>query len=206
MALVLREALIFVNRLMYCSGLIPLLIKNYKLKTSRGLSDGLVWCLFNAYITLTFFSFCLGLPFFYGVSSLVQLCLISVIIGQRFWYDHFSYRGLLARIYFFNALAALALIPVALFWPYAVGHPMGWFTLFFFVGNRIPQIIKVQRERSVYGFSYGFAAMIGLAAIMEMSLVLVYDLPLQAFATALWAFILFVIFTAQFYFFSWRRG
>lgn len=206
MEFVIREILVLINRLLYCSALVPLVVKNYQLKTSRGLSDGLVWFLFNGYIALTTFSFCLNLPIAYGVISSLQLCITSFIVGQRFWYDKFETRNFLAGVYAINVLVGLILVPVAIAFPYEVGHLMGWAVLVCFVSTRIPQIIKVQRARSVYGFSYGFSAILAIAAVLEVALVFIYNLPLQMLATAVWSIVAFLIFTAQFYAFSWRRS
>ncbi len=206
MEFVIKEVLVLINRLLYCSALVPLVMKNYQLKTSRGLSDGLVWFLFNGYIALTTFSFCLNLPIAYGVISSLQLCITGFIIGQRFWYDKFETRNFLAGVYVINVLIGAMLIPVAIAWPYEVGNLMGWAVLACFVSTRIPQIIKIQRARSVYGFSYGFSVILAIAAALEITLVFVYNLPLQMLATAIWSIIAFFIFTAQFYAFSWRRS
>ena len=205
MEFVLKEVLILINRLLYCSALLPLAVKNYRLKTSRGLSDGLVWCLFNGYITLSIFSFSLKLPTAYGVISSVQLAIMCFIIGQRFWYDDFAWRWRLACLYATNAIVGLAFALAATVWPYQIGHALGWASLFFFVSTRIPQIIKIQRERSVYGFSYGFSVILAVAAVLEVSLVFAYNLPLQMLATSIWSITAFFIFTAQFYFFLWRK-
>jgi hypothetical protein len=203
---VIKEILVLINRLLYCAALIPLVVKNYQLKTSRGLSDYLVWFLFNGYIALTTFSFCLGLPIAYGAISFLQLCIAGFIVGQRFWYDKFDNHNFLVRVYVINVLICGMLIPVAITWPYQIGHLMGWVALICFVSKGIPQIIKVQRAQSVYGFTYWFSAILAIAAVLELRLVFVYNLPLQMVATASWSLIAFFIFTAQFYAFSWRRS
>lgn len=206
MEIVIKEFLVLINRLLYCSALVPLVMKNYQLKTSRGLSDYLVWFLFNGYIALTTFSFCLDLPIAYGVISFLQLCIAGFIVGQRFWYDKFDNHNFLVRVYVINVLICGMLIPVPITWPYQIGHLMGWFALICFVSKGIPQIIKVQRAQSVYGFSYGFSVILAIAAALEITLVFVYNLPLQMLATAIWSIVAFFIFTTQFYAFSWRRS
>lgn len=202
---VLREFLFFINKAIFVFALVPLIVKNYRLKTSRGVSDGLTFSLLNGFIGLTIYSACLNLPYAYSIGTVPQILMVCVLIWQRFSYDSFLHRRRLALIYFLNLLLVFCVVPLAYAWPKVVGHVCGWVMFFFFFINRIPQMIKIQRERSVYGFSYGFALLLGLAAAMEFVLVLVYDLPLQTMATAIWAFIGFLIFTGQFYAFSWRR-
>lgn len=199
------ELLVFINQAVYCYALIPLIAENYRLKTARGLSDGLVWSMFNAFMVLGFYFFCLDLPICYRVSLLIQLIFTAVLIFQRFWYDDFSYKKALGVIYLVNLALAAACIPLAIAWPYEVGNIAGWMGVVLGVVNRIPQIIKIQRERSVYGFNYWFAFLLGIAAVLEIIIVVLYKLPMQTLATASWALISFIIFTWQFYNFSWRR-
>lgn len=201
----LSEILFFINRALFSMSLIPLVAKNYKLKTARGISDGLTFTLLNAYIALALYSFCLNLPIAFGVGALFQISMMCILIFQRFSYDDFSYKKKLAVLYISNVLFAALVSVISQIWPSYVGHIAGWVMFVFFFVNRIPQIIKIQRERSVYGFSYGFAFVMGLASLMEIVLFFVYGLPLQTLAAAVWAFISVLIFTAQFYFFAWRR-
>lgn len=200
------ELLIFINQSIYCYSLVPLILENRRLKTAKGLSDLLVLFFLNAFIALLFYFFCLGLPIPYRVSVITQMLLTSVLIAQRFWYDQFTHKKALAILYGVNFFAVVSLIPLALKIPHSVGNIAGWVGVLLLVANRIPQIIKIQRERSVEGFSYWFALLLGLAAVMEFALVVVYDLPMQTMATSLWAFISFLIFTTQFYAFSWRKS
>lgn len=199
------ELLVFINQAVYCYALVPLILENKRLKTARGLSDALLWSFFNALLALTFYFFSLEMPFCYRLSVVVQVALLGVLILQRFWYDSFFYKKLLAWIYLANLLGAALCIPVAIAWPNEVGNIAGWIGVVLIVANRIPQILKVQREQSVFGFSYGFAFLLGMAGLMEMTIVLVYGLPLQTLMTAAWSVVSFLIFTAQFYAFSWRQ-
>ena len=199
------ELLVFINQAVYCYSLMPLILENKRLKTARGLSDALLWSFFNALLALTFCFFCLEMPLCYRLSAVIQVMLIGVLIVQRFWYDSFSYKKLLAWFYVANLLGVALCIPVAIMRPNEVGNIAGWVGVVLIVINRIPQILKVQREQSVFGFSYGFALLLGMAGLMEVTIVLVYGLPLQTLMTASWSVVSFLIFTAQFYAFSWRR-
>ncbi|MBM3886333.1 PQ-loop repeat-containing protein [Candidatus Dependentiae bacterium] len=199
------ELLVLLNQIIYCYALIPLIWENWKLKTARGLSDGLMWSLLNAFIVLSFYFFCLDMPYSYRASLIIQTTFTLVIIFQRFWYDQFSYKRMLSLIYGTNFIVAVGCIPLALKWPHHVGHVAGWLGVLFLIINRIPQILKIQRERSVYGFSYWFALLLGLASVMEFVIAIAYKLPLQTVATSVWAFISFLIFTAQFYAFAWKQ-
>lgn len=198
------ELLVLINQAVYVYALVPLILENHRLKTGRGISDGLLWSFFNALVMLSFYFFCLEMPICYRLSVLSQVLLIGVLIIQRFWYDHFSYKKLLAGVYGVNLVLILGAIPVACAWPHEAGHLAGWIGVMLVVVNRIPQIIKVQRERSVFGFSYGFVFLIGMAGVMEISIVLAYGLPTQTLMTSAWSVVSFLIFTWQFYAFAWR--
>lgn len=199
------ELLVFVNQAIYCSSLVPLVLENYRLKTARGLSDALVMLFFNSFLVLFFYFFCLRLPFFYCMSSLVQLGLTLIMIAQRFYYDDFPYKKKLAWGYWINVMVILCMIPFAVTMPLLVGHAAGWIGVVLIISTRIPQIIKIQKERSVEGFSYFFALLIGMASVFEMAIVIAYKLPLQSLATSGSAFISFLIFTWQFYQFAWKK-
>lgn len=202
----LLDALIFINQVIYCYAIIFLVQKNYRLKTARSLSDGLVLGLLNAFIAAIFYIFCLGLPVAYRISIAFQTILICIIIAQRFWYDSLSCKPLLDCFYVANILTAIAIVPVAFIWPHQVGNIAGWLGLVLIVANRVPQMIKIEREKSVYGFSYQFTLLLGIATTMEMGIVLWYHhLPVQTLLIGTWALLSFFIFTWQFYRFSWRK-
>ena len=201
-----EEILVIINRLIFGYSLVPLFLKNYQLKTARGLSDGLTWMLFNAYIALAYYSFCLKLPAPYGISSVCQIGIMFAIACQRFYYDDFSYKNKLLFMYVINSIAALALMPLALSLPIKFGHVAGWITAILFSVNRIPQMIKIQRSRSTYGFSYSFVFLLGIGSLLEFTLSIVYHYPLQTVLMSVWAFTAFLIFTAQFYAFAWREN
>lgn len=205
MTINMLEVLIFINQAIYCYSIIPLIQENYRLKTARGLSDWLVIGFFNAFVTMIFYFFCLGLPISYRLSVTIQAILVGIIIAQRFWYDSFSYKKLLGGFYITNLLAAVIMIPAAFTWPHQIGNIAGWIGLVLVIANRIPQIIKIECEKTVYGFSYRFALMLGVASIMEIAIVLWYGLPVQTLLTGSWALLSFVIFTWQFYRFAWKE-
>ena len=199
------ELLIFINQAVYCYSIIPLILENYRLKTARGLSDWLVMGFFNSFVAMLFYFFCLGLPVSYRLSVATQVILVGIIIIQRFWYDSFSYKKLLIGVYLANFLTAVMIIPAAFAWPYQIGNIAGWMGLLLVIANRIPQIIKIEREKTVYGFSYQFALLLGIASMMEISIVLWYHLPVQTLLTGSWALLSFFIFTWQFYRFAWKK-
>jgi hypothetical protein len=199
------ELLVFINQAVYCYAFFPLLQENRRIRSARGLSNGLLWMMLNSYIALGIYFFSLNTPTCYRVSAIAQLVLTGALLVQHFWYDKFAHKSLIGFMYLANIAIAAAFIPVAIKWPLVVGNVAGWIGLGLVVICRIPQIIKIQQERSVAGFSYGYALFLGIAAFMEMSIVVYYHLPIQTLGTSSFAFLSFLIFTTQFYLFSWRK-
>lgn len=205
MGLNVCELLVFINQAIYCYAFFPLLKENYRIKSAQGLSNGLLFMMFNSYLALGLYFFSLETPFSYRLSALVQLFMTGGLLIQHFWYDKFAHKFFIGVLYLINIAAVISCIPLAVRWPLIVGNIAGWIGLAFVILCRIPQIIKIHQERSVVGFSYGYAFFLGIAALMEMSIVIYYSLPIQTLGTSSFAFLSFLIFTAQFYFFSWRK-
>jgi uncharacterized protein with PQ loop repeat len=205
MELTVCELLVFINQAIYCYAFFPLLQENYRIKSANGLSNGLLWMMFNSYIILGIYFFSLSTPACYRLSAIVQLVLTSGLLAQHFWYDNFAHKISMGLAYLANIVLAVGFIPIAMKWPLLVGNAAGWVGLGLVVLCRIPQIIKIQQEQSVKGFSYGYALFLGIAACMEISIVLYYHLPVQTLGTSSFAFLSFLIFTVQFYVFAWRK-
>lgn len=55
-----------------------------------------------------------------------------------------------------DVIIGLALIPLALIWPLYVGIMIGWIGVGVNLIGRIPQIVKIQKDLSVYGFVYKY--------------------------------------------------
>ena len=204
MIISMQEALIFINQAVYCYGLIPQIVGNYKQKSGLGLSDFLLWTMFNAFATLTFYFFCLSLPVGYCVSLTLQLMGSVILIAQRLYYDGLMQNVPLILVYIMNIIAFCALIPYSLQYPTMVGNITGWIGLILVIVGRIPQVVKIYKARSVQGFSYGFVLFLGMGSLLELLIVLMYKLPVQTLATASWALLSFAIFTCQFWLYKWR--
>lgn len=199
------ELLVLLNQAVYCYSFFPLIRENYRIKSAQGISDLLIWMMFNSYVALGIYFFSLKSPFFYKLSVGLQLFFVIILIFQRFWYDNFQSKKLLLGVYVVNFMIAFGGVFLAVANPFKVGNIAGWLGLIFIVVSRIPQFFKIHKEQSVKGFSYGYALFLGMAALMEIFIVLYYRLPIQTLATALFAFLSFVVFSFQFYLFSWRK-
>ncbi|MBM3886334.1 PQ-loop repeat-containing protein [Candidatus Dependentiae bacterium] len=197
------ELLVLINQSVYCAAYIPSIVKNYRMKTGTGWSWGMLYTFFNGYLASIFYFCCLRLPICWRISVFFQLFCIMILFSQRLYYGVFTYKSVLIILGFsFSIGLALAIIPLALRCSSLVGNAAEWISFGIGLISRLPQIIKIHRERSVYGFSYTTQCIMGIASLMEIGIVLAYKLPLQSLASSVWSLILFVIFTIQFYWFA----
>ncbi len=199
------DFLVLINQAIYCGSIIPQIVVNYRLKTGKGLSDLLLFTFFGAVTACAVSFYALNMPVGYRISLTAQVVLVGILVGQRFLYDSFGHTNLLLGAYgcmILGALGALLFVPKN---PGLIGNITGWVGFVLFVVNRLPQIVKVQQEKSVKGFSYGFVLLLSAAALMEMSIVLYYKLPTLVLFMASWAIICSLVFLRQFHAFSPRK-
>ena len=141
---------IWTSHILFWIALLPQVALNFKLKSTRGLSDLMLVGYFNGYIAYVTYTFCLGLPLAYKV--MISTCLITmlVMVFQRFWYErrYKTDKGLLV-FYVANGLVVVALIPLIYKYMLLVGHIAGWIMAFIWGVYQIPQIIKIYRSKSI---------------------------------------------------------
>ena len=190
---------IWLSQFCYLIGFIPQIIMNYRLQSLRGLSDLYIFSFFNGYIAELFYVFCLGLPVPYQI--MVPVCTIgmSIIVFQRFYYGtQDSWSSKLLWIYVGNIVLAVGLIPIAIASPYKFGHAAGWLTAIIWCTYQIPQLVKIFFYRTVYGFSFGFATMIAMAAFIECGMALIIGLPYQTIISSARGVLVYLLFCVQF--------
>lgn len=160
---------------------------------------------FIGYFSIIYYIFCIDLILPYKIIVPMEFGAMVVIVGQRFYYD-----GFFSDMPFFYTILGstfftLMLAPLALYYPYELGTVCGWFSLAMFTAHPIPQVIKIFRERSVEGFSFGFVTLLALAVTCELCVALVRGLPIQTLFMALKGLFFYVIFCIQFWFYWPRR-
>ena len=192
------ELLVMLNQSLYCGMFIPQVIKNFQIKSGKSLSDLYLIAMLNAYICFTFYFFCLNLPLGYKISVLFQLFATVVLILQRFFYDTRSKLIELIGIYLVNCVVVVFCVPYAYTNTLWVGNAAGWGAVALIMLCRIPQIIKMHREKSVGDFSKASVVLLGAASAMEIILTLWYKFPVQTLCSSTWTFFTFVLFLAQF--------
>ena len=183
----------------YVACFIPQIIKNIQLRSTHGLSQSSILTFFVAHTFLLYYTFLMNLLLPYKVVAPLQFVGISIIVVQRFYYH-----GLLANKWFLwgvisTFIAAVFCVPLVWLQPILLGKVSGWIALSFFTLQPIPQIIKVHKEKSVHGFSFGFVTLIGVAAICECIIVLIKGLPVQTLMMTIRSMVIYLIFCVQFW-------
>ena len=191
--------LMWLSLIFYVACFIPQIVTNFKIKSGKGISDLMLIGYLNAYLCLLFYIFFMNLPVSYKVMVPIATCATYVLIGQRLYYDTFSNIKRLSLIYGLNTLFFIISLPYFIHNSMAVGMFFGWSNFVFSVFNQLPQVIKMYREKSVVGFSFLFVLLFGFASIFETIAVFSAQLPLPTCVNAFRAFIMFLIFSWQFY-------
>ena len=199
----IAHLVIWASHILFWVAMLPQVRLNYKLKSTGGLSDLMLIGYFNAYIAYMIYTFCLGLPLAYKV--MVTLCWLTVIVMvfQRFYYGkRCKADKSLLRVYGANVLGACTFIPVAIKYPLTVGHAAGWVMVAIWAVYQIPQILKIYRSKSVWGYSFWLPSLIGIGDLIEGIAAIVLGLPLQTIMSDFRGFAVYLIFCVQFWLYS----
>ena len=196
----LRIAL-WVLPFLYSFALMPQIYVNFKHKTTKGLSSLMLWAYMNGYIAFLFHVFCLNLPISYKIALPISCSLVMIIVVQTVYYD---LNIALLRFCLMSITAAIALIPFAMNYPYMMGHIMGWASVIFWSTYQIPQLIKMFYARSVHGYSFVLASVIGLGNVFEGVGVILMNLPIQTLFSNIRGILMYFIFCWQFWTYGMR--
>jgi hypothetical protein len=198
MQIILYAATWFIN-ILFWAGFIPQIILNFRLKTTKGISDLMLLAFFNGYITYNYYVFCCDLPMAYKILSPISLVTVIVMLVQRFMYDKNSKK--LFMIYVANSILAMLFIPYALSKTLLVGDIMGWISAMIWFVFPVPQIVKIFMDRSVVGFSFMLVTLVGFGDILNSIIAIALQLPTQTLFNGLRGILVYLIFCLQFFLF-----
>lgn len=159
---------VWVVHFLYFVGLLPQIIVNYKLKSSRGLSDLMLSGYFVGYLFVNFYVFLLDLPLSYKVMVPLATIAVLVLVFQRFYYvclddSRKSFVKLFGIIFLLSLGVAFFVLKYA---PYT-GRVFGWLSAMVWTVYQIPQIIKIYMSKSTKGLSFAFVSIMGCAVSLE---------------------------------------
>ena len=195
------NSLVWLAQMFYIVCFIPQIMENLRQHSERGLSDYFLIGNLNSYIFLAFDLWCNNYPWPYLMTSAVQFLGIGILIFQRFYYDFSGKRAKRFFIFYLcNIVAALCMIPFAKAHPHFMGELSAWMVILLVGAGMISQIIKIQRSKSVEGFSFLFITTFAMASLCEFILCLGLDLSLPYFLYTVQDLLMYCVFVVQF---SW---
>ncbi len=183
----------------YFGCFIPQIIENYRMKSTKGLSPLAMLVYLVAYLSLFYYIFLLDLMLPYKVFVPLECSALVVLIVQRFYYQ-----GLFSsKLFFWGFVSIMGLsvicFPLAVAYPIGFGGICGWISLLFFLAQPIPQVVKVYREQSVEGFSFGFVTLQAIAVGCEFMVAILFHLPPQTVLMVIKGFLFYLVFCHQFW-------
>ncbi len=201
-----RKLIMFYAELFACAALsfyttcfFPQIFKNYREKSTNGLSNLLLLSYYIAYGSTLYYVFYCDLIWPYKIMVPVEMTVMSIMIAQKFYYhgiraDKFFW----AQFLIINALM-IGIFPLSLNNPYAFGMGCGWVSCVFFSLYPVPQVIKLFRTKSIVGFSFGFVTVQFFAFIFEGIAAVLKHLPLPTVVLIGKGFVFYAIFCYQFW-------
>lgn len=192
------EVSMWVAQLFYFVCFVPQIVTNFRVKSGTGMSDLLLAFYFNAYLFLLYYIFGLNLPMAYQVMVPLQTLATIILIVQRVYYAQGAESKRLLRFYLINTAAFVAILPFALQNPVAIAQPFGWLSFVAAFASQAPQVVKIHRQKTVAGFSFGFVFFLGIAAFIELTTAIMVQLPPQTLCSALRGLVMAGIMSLQF--------
>ena len=151
----------------YFLGVIPQIVMNWKTKSTAGLSRIMLYGYVLAYIFQITYTYCLDMPRSYKVMLPISLCAVLVIVAQRLYYaTHLDRRSAIKK-YAGILLIALLLALLGHRYPLIVGMYAGWIAMIIWSVYMLPQGLKMHANKSVVGFSFGYATIMTLGGLLE---------------------------------------
>ncbi len=198
------EILLWFSLTFYTVCFFPQILKNYREKSTKGLSSVMLLAYYIAYIPMIYYVFYCDLILPYKIVLPIEVAVMTFMIMQKFYYHGlFADKLFLAQFLGIN-LIMIGLYPVSLHNPYAFGMGCGWVACVFFAIYPIPQVIKLYRTKSVKGFSFGFVTVQACAFLCEGIAAVLKHLPLPTIFMIAKGFIFYAIFCYQFWLYKKR--
>ncbi len=196
---VLTTLITWVVNLSFLVAILPQVFLNYKIKSTKALSDLYLVGYFNGYAANFFYVFALNFHLAYKVRAILAIIIILIMVFQRFLYSEDSLYGKIGRLYFFDGLFFFALIPFLFKYPELIGQITGWALVGIWTFYQLPQIFRIYKRQSVQGFSFLLVSLIGFGNLIELFISYLLNYPLQTRLIAVRGIIFYIIFCYQFW-------
>jgi len=199
------EILSWIPMTLYVLAALPQAWTNMRLRSTQGLSMLMIFIRFSTGLFYnTYINLC-GLPLSYRVMMFLYTLSFSVLVVQGYRYSSQAMQKVLKRGYASIVSLLLISLVVALWYPYQVGYMIGTCAVTASVFTDLPQVIKNYRRKTMKGFSFYFATLLGLGAILELCIALWFSLPFPTVFSAARAASYSFVFWAQFFLYRNKR-
>jgi hypothetical protein len=178
---------------------LPQIWLNYRLQSGSGISDGMLFGLLNMAACGLLFVYCAPMPIVYRISSPISLLTIIILIAQRAYYNPGN-RSRFIVFFCINIVLLLILGSFAIKYPVMLAEITGWTSFAFQFLYQFPQLFKIIRSKSVYGFSLSSLSLQTFGYACELGAAIILSLPLAVKANDLRAIVMYGIFLV----FFWR--
>ncbi len=192
---------VWIVNIIYCVGIVPQILLNYRLKSVRGLSDLMLMGYVVGYITYCYHIFLSdkNFPMAYKIMGPLSLLMVMVIVFQSFYYNEYKRRLWRMGGYVLTFALGILLLPFALLYPDWIAYLCGWTYFSIWLVYMLPQGVKIYMEKSVEGFSFIFVTVMSLGVFLELVSALFLGLSLPVILNALRGLAAYVIFCIFFY-------
>ncbi|MCF7799712.1 PQ-loop repeat-containing protein [Candidatus Babeliales bacterium] len=191
---------IWVAQILFFAGLLPQIILNYKLKSTKGLSEFLLFGYLNGTITYLYYIFCCNLPFAYKAIMPMVFLAVIIMIFQRFYYSEMFFDKEYKILFFYILNILVYIFLFKFFIQYQLfGIILGWITALIWGIYQLPQVIKIFKDKTIIGFSFLLAFLVGFGNLIEFIASINLRLPLPTALNAFRGFLIFLIFCLQFW-------
>jgi len=199
---IIANVVIWIVQIVSVVGLLPQIFFNYKVKSTKGLSNAYILIYLYGCIVNLFYVFCLNLPLAYKVIAPLPPLLVLVLAFQCVFYNKRKVKSRSIKLYcvnFFIIFLLFSSISLAVDFPYKIGHLAGWASVAIWTIYQLPQVFKIHSKKSAKGFSFALVSITGFQNLLELMAALALGVPLQTVFIALRGIVLFAIFCFQFW-------
>lgn len=197
---------IWIVNLLYFLAILPQIWLNYKLKSTKGLSDFMLLGYMLGYGSQVYYNFCLGLPNGYKVMAPFGLFGVLIMIFQRIYYHKTD----LDLVFLTCAITIWCIfilgIPIAFIYPIITGHIAGWITTVAWSVYQIPQAFKIYQQKSVKGLSLPFILILGLGILIETISGFILHLPMPTIFNNIRSISAYVIFLGIYFYYMKKNN
>lgn len=174
------QALTWIINMLFCGALIPQIVLDTKMHSTRGISDGMLFFMYVGYSWNTIYVFCMDMPLAYRIFVPMTFCLALVLVAQRFYYDNPRYSKRLTYAYASHGAGWFAVLPLAFKFPAQMGVITGWAIFVIWILFQLPQLIRLYKTKDTKGFSPLFPGMLLVGMGLELSSGLMLSFPIQS--------------------------